>query len=915
MACPPIYDSSVLGYNILSFPQLTMPDQRSSVEDVASPILDGSERASKKRRVITHFEKIRKLVEDKINVTDFNFVEVMTFNTWIEALASDSRDEYAKIMEMGLFYSILNETPEKAIDYLLSDISLLRQVESEIRNDILSITRKYKEYCPCSLQSKLPTGKVYYLLKKFTNLVFSDGKSFNFGGAYAVERLLKGPIGATISEEQHAHILYIINSLIKNADFRNLFLNPFELRTFQDVILVDQQLPPGTDLPFVNVQRALLSSLFFLPTQLQEDCFAVAPWIFLQSTSPEKVVKLLIQILTTGNFDFHGHLIPIGLIVNGLNRVPNCFSEPIPMNESLQGIPQLEFFKAIQKTSGCPEIQISAESLEETTLEKTLLVHFEDVTFLKQVTTSLTYPLLNRILVGIAQFVGKNELKKGFSTTREDFLNFVKDFFKPIKNSKKLVKELEKSVYFVKVMHESFKLSEDQKFYEFSMDRRLWVDPDNIKEEYDVFLDEDCLVVNQDNNFTKVYKISVFIEFLLGFIEKNIKDLALKQKLKNHVTENAQEALGEYMADNNDDYSFDEPDFYIRSDALILKEMGGHAELFLEFIETIQDTPVILKAPTEVITPRELFLGLIDYMAVNYRDKKVPVPRALFANVDPWAHAINLLPQAFQEYFQEGKENGERLIEEILRFGKRVSNAGLSPDVQQNIINNLGCSSMIEVVPDGISMQDFVARLTKNLPFADEKIEQAINHALREANPAIIIRSIKSILRQNNIDYPETIESAIQEQIPESMTLINPYQIASIIRNILLEARLVAPSTFELGKLISFYLKLPTIIPFANTNGSKIKEDCHYDFLSLGYNFVAESLDYIMFESESGMIKDLGNESGETAIHELEFFLPFEPSREPFFELFTAGGPAENLASIGYRGFLASLSEKVVSSA
>lgn len=191
------------------------------------------------------------------------------------------------------------------------------------------------------------------------------------------------------------HILFILKKLSEDKNFSRQ-LNKLFLPTqnyIQKLILDTLLLPKNTVLSSTHVKRAVLSALF---TYLRQDigsCFATAPAILIQQQYPEKMLKDLDDLLSSGSLlrTIKGN--PITIPINLLNSLGSLHT-PI----------------LVKKLGHSPIVTLAKDPSLQSVFFRINLIHKQTVDPLKECLELLNTPSIQSLCKNPDNYITANEI-------------------------------------------------------------------------------------------------------------------------------------------------------------------------------------------------------------------------------------------------------------------------------------------------------------------------------------------------------------------------------------------------------------------------------------------------------------------------------------------------------------------------
>ena len=308
--------------------------------------------------------------------------------------------EEKKLMELGvLHFYVTGRVPIPEEESLVS--SWIQAVDTGAS----ALNAKNKQLCGKTKARTLASGAAMYIRNECVRMIFSSDERLNGGGCIAVKKLLNSRVGRFFGEQQRLQILRVIDKLLDDVDFRNLFRESFTVHPdLAKLIRIDMQLSMDAPLNPLSIRRALLLSLFSLVGQfpVDETCYIVATELNFLSQQCDLLLKLLIKVLKTGTLEFEGNQIPIALLLEGRS----VYEEDFATELSQDNIVQLPGYIIARDILGGKETAASKDPITLGDLmQHTFKKKYEDA---QEIFLSLKQNLLQQMLLSIFQFVSLN---------------------------------------------------------------------------------------------------------------------------------------------------------------------------------------------------------------------------------------------------------------------------------------------------------------------------------------------------------------------------------------------------------------------------------------------------------------------------------------------------------------------------
>ena len=326
-------------------------------------------------------------------------------------------EEETKLVELGVLYYYI--ASKKEIPFFKNETFLEHRsfvVQREAEDLLASYTQDD--------QLMLPSGCTAYLMRAFSRMIFPPDGTFNLGGCYAALALLETHVNLYLSDEMRGQIINIVRRMIDNDEFRSLFLESFKIHPeMEKFICLELKIPIKIEMNFTYVRWSLLTSLFspFYQHNSEGNCYAVALIIKLLHDSPEIIVKLIIEALRKGSFNFREKEIPISLIMGSGRHFEPDFQVNVTAKQARNSPPYLMASAALEVPLSTKKENKDANSLNFWMAED----FGAQTAWAKKYYTSHRVSFLQQIVLSILQFSAQNSNNEQTSPLLSRFVNLL----------------------------------------------------------------------------------------------------------------------------------------------------------------------------------------------------------------------------------------------------------------------------------------------------------------------------------------------------------------------------------------------------------------------------------------------------------------------------------------------------------
>ena len=580
------------------------------------------------------------------------------------AVASNEElSEVRKLAELGVLYYHLAQDQFDLIEQRPSSLFALRLVD--IEEKALELKAIHKQMCPKHLRKTLPSGAVAYLVRVFAWMIFPHDGGFNLGGCFAVKELLQTRLNLHLTEEMRMQILRVVDRLIVDLRFRQLFQKPFPVHPDMQILInIDIHVPLDDPMNFVYVRWALLTALFSMMCQLNEaNCFAVSIGMNVLSTHCDLLLHFLIEVLTTGKIDCEWHSIPVGLLFLRKEQADFLVEINPAQARHLTGFAVAQAALSQDSTS-----EEEAEPSTPMPLGHILQAEFSEFTWTaKKIFLALKQSHLQKLLISAVQFFATNSMSlpgrgsispKGclLSACENNFSDYLERKFKdslqllPWINPvvKRLAEKFDQIFFFLDYPPQQY--GEDQGKVTFQYHTQGLILQGDLKR-YAAFKEMRRLFYYSPDGFCPVDSLSLFTKICAHELENldissSSQAVWVKDKLLTFLkSEDFKKGIAKWLAISNKNVAALPWNHYYQSDSFFVIQDGGDPAIGVKF-------PYLEErfAAPETITgrnPGEFFMALCRTL------QKIHCGPGDQVLVHSLKHAFNISPYDFREYWNQ----------------------------------------------------------------------------------------------------------------------------------------------------------------------------------------------------------------------------------------------------------------------
>ncbi len=771
----------------------------------------------------------------------------------IQIIKNEKLSESHKLVELGIVHYLIAtgrevSLPEEPTLFFLR----LEEMESLARE----LREAHRETLSGKAASLLPSGSTAYLLRSFARMIFPPDGALNIGGCFVIEALLNSHLALQLSEEMRELVLNVVQRLIHDRTFRQLFCDPFTVDPrMAELIFIDTKIEFSEEMSFVYVRWALLQALFSTVGQVDEwNCYAVAMIMNLQSRDCDKLLRLLIEVVKTGSFNFDSVEIPVFPLLETRRK----YEKDLKVTLSGEELQQLTPYTMTSSLFEKGDFPLSPKRRK--TLAEWLKQEFEgEVDHAKQFFLSHKQSFLQQTLLGMLQFAclnsidprpGKatsqrvktivfliNQIKASFQrflsdhgkTDRSGFLEFLNQFGMQICNS----------LFFIDYHQSAPVIEANRVNFQFHSQGLLF---NGNSADYQPFCETRRLFVCSDGEMQPIDKLSDFAALcsaLLADYDQSEETSEFQRtfvRFQSYLTQNRfLDDLATAVAALNKNESKLPARIYRESDSLFLIQLGGSTALAAGLPE-LQEKYV----RSETITGKnlqELFRELS--LSFHRQQMQGPTPPLILSNSS--SHAFNVTPHTFETYWANPlRELKQRLVfpgERIRR--KKINDQEMSKILRLSLDGEIA-ELLLTQIPTEFTLLQFVQFVQKEIsgPSCGVVLRMA-NRVAQEIPYSTVLESLSRILVRNQIMLTELELQELLGQLSEKKwDSVSSYQAAKWIHKALL--RLPTPKYCSLRLLegtIRQLFNLPDIIQVGNLNWvGELTEDLKYDYLVITYD-------------------------------------------------------------------------------
>lgn len=796
-----------------------------------------------------------------------------------------------KLGELGILYYYL--ASEKTIP-TEPDHSLLNLRLEAIEREALELKQLHKRSLEGRSADLLPSGRTNYFLLTFARMIFPPNGGFNLGGCYALKALLNTRLNLLLTEEMRYQILSVVDCLLKDPEFLQLFLDPFKVHSLMEhMILLDLKIPLDEEMNFVYVRWSMLIALLSSMGQCGEgNCYAVAPIMNLLNGDKKALVRLMIEIFSTGHFSFGGKGIPILLLMETRRSYAKDFRVEMT-REQVQELTPLNVARFVLKKSETPSLEkenvrrslgewIDSEFMEEAkAARESVLAHklsfpqqalLAAIQFAEQNSLQVSKKLSGwrlRIVKEMSEHVNTSLNKRmEYSSVKNDpdFKKFKTEVFRHILSS----------LFLVDYSHTEYTVENGKVVFDFHTQGFKF--NGNLKD-YRPFQELRRLFRLSEGEFTPIDKLSDFIDYCVKSLDivspdevkasVKIGQRLLKQHFANCLF---RENMAKQLSLTNQCHSDLSWQNYDESDSFYLIQRGGRGWVIddLEALEGKFSCHETLSSQDA----RDFFVNLCDWSFNNFdgvlTDDYHSDPLVL-ASYN--GHVFNLTPFHFSSYWKSDDYLNE-LNKRVILPGKNLGQKALSKEQMLRALRYVDGLMIDEefvddcIEKDEISVKAFYEKVIEKLEEEDHiEFNEALTDVIREFSFESLEENFSFILFSLGIElsfeeYQEVIKYV--ERSKKSKLLLNPFISAVLIQKALMRCSRSLPIPVRtLEAAICQCFKLPEFVELANLNWVKeLSEQLGYKYMGITFDVLTQSLvlckkrgDFIsVFENEKAAL-------------------------------------------------------------
>lgn len=824
-----------------------------------------------------HFFDIRELVleiETAIYEKKAEFLDIRSLRLRISAILTGSLPHSNKMGELGMILFYIDH-PERA--FPAEADSLIDYRALEIENEVSDLLKRHKP-----TDKRIPSGKTHYLLRAFAHMAMTSSQVYNRGGLYALLCILESPryeVANYLRAEHHEHIVIVAKQILANAAFTGLFKRKISVHPdLQDAIRIDLKLSPGEPLHSIHVFWDCFMFLFHDIRQINRpNCYAIGALIYAIENAPYKTLEKMLSWLEGGHFVFNEQ---IGVPIAPLLEKRLVYTRDLQIELETEKALSLTTFKHIRsalKVSGLEKA--SSESDEAAPLHAVLstIVRAEEETsrlpYAEQLYYAFKYNTLSHLALAVMEFAylncPKTDLKdQSYSAMKERFLD-------------KIMQEIEQSLsHFPKEPAKKNLLQKIRK----KLGEKLWFE--NCSE-IDVHKKRDIVRVGAKeirgfagnlDSLVRVLEDSMRLFYLKGSdyaLLENITDL------QNAICETVDEAINDLRLERKQKYSSWTSDgvkrhirsvgfaagvakyasalikqkgisgYHLRSaDLLLFEQTGGIPN---EVLQRVLGLQVVIQRVSGAMTPYEFVRKLLSVLQGLDTSLFQATPRILAFSLG--SHIWTLSPNRLRLLFNSSLTFYDFIQKTVFDSANAHMRKRIPYEVLKTVINrytsNAELKSEIEDHFSGIRFLTYERVRSDFLDFATnyQLAKKVIDEEFGKLPKSQL--DIKKIFQELKIRPNRETLLQIEKDLAKAPELIAPYQLALLLRELLILHKIAIKDPYEIEQAICAVHGLPIAFDIGDLNWDEgeDREDPPHPHLVIRYNWAERTLFFYHRES------------------------------------------------------------------
>ncbi|MFC2049129.1 hypothetical protein ACFLR2_00435 [Chlamydiota bacterium] len=816
--------------------------------------------------------------------------------------------EELKLAELGiLYYFLATDKPIPGEDEPSLLTLRLSALEAELRELKAAHPKQFND----KVSKLLPTGSTAYLQRVFVRMIFTPDGAFNLGGCYAIKALLNSRLNLSVTEEMRSQVLNVVDRLISDSAFLQLFLIPFPVDPeMQRLIYIDLMLPFSAPMNFVYVRWSMLTALFSVIGQLSEgNCSAISMMMNLLSKDNHVLVKLMTEVLKSGHFSFEAKMIPILPLLASKRKYETDFNRKMTLEEARGLTPYLVAGSALDATPN--KQQVAAH--QKLPLGKWMEFEFgQSAGIAKEFYLSHKMSFLQQALLAIFQFVSINGhvVGEGNPTARSQFftemMQYARDTFDNdpmhhfyiygpgisvlleyddfVNSFDSFLNQLEEHLishfFLVDYRHWDYSVKNNRVIFDFQSQGFKF---NGNLDDYMPFKKARRLFHLSGRGLEPVDSLTAFARLCREHVD------TLCYPYHSKLMKQGQGIIKEYFEDpqffedladiitaaNSQEGSTLDRREYLASDSFFLIQNGGESGLTEGIAGLKGHFSNVRYAYAQ--SAEQFFLKLCKGFKRLTTSQHTLGELVLVASKD---HAYNMKTTHLAQYWDSP---AALLDTRVINRGKALMAGTLSADQMKRVLSYTMGPEFVEecerghVCPERMSVADFQRGSKQSLfPEDHEGFDISLNRVLQEFDSAHLTQHLPAILQGAGLDPTRlNVQELIAHMGRSNQFRFNlcAYQGARLIQKALIAC---SPSTFvplsTLEQSLCNCFGYPETIELGNLNWvHDLTESAIYSYLVMVYDFAADKL--VLCKRRKGMTEPLSEEMAQSIYQSTSIYL------------------------------------------
>lgn len=786
----------------------------------------------------------------------------------VRDIIESNQNAETTLAELGCFYYTLCE--KHRVPVQLSPFQECLGVKS---TELRELKRSIEDFAedPSKAKEQLSTGRVFFLLRFFAQLIVPNNGHYSVGGVYAVKKFLNSSLARHLHEENRLQILDVVKNILKDPRFRLLLEQALRdpLRVHPDMkifISIDLKLPHQNQITSQHIFHVALMALFFPLRQEPHvgNCYAVAFLINLIRENSFEAMEMFLKILESDHYQLYNPEISVPLVALFKQHYMPDIDYFVVTKEEVAPA-QFYSIRAALLTAGVRNPLQYGATGEGTFQVAEVLREISQTKHWVAETTfhSFKQPVIPQLCLILWQYVSSNGFdmrllnKPAYScSTRTTFFGKIFTFMRSWCRFSYLCLNGSDKVGTLLHVFEAHVLS---RLSLVTQRNQVLVRNDMVSVIYTHEGEERIFITESEKtaeNFAQALKrpkvfgyfengkivlvetIYCLAQYLVAIVDEvfeNEEALGLeiveyKRNLKNFLLgKDFQSFVARLLSDFADkDIAEISPETFSNSGALFLARSGGHAGKLMKALGYD-----VVEHHAAARTYRAIFINLAEHVS-----KMKKIPRILC--VRNQGHIFNIYTRNLHFF----RSRGRLLNQLVITPAKSLLSATISEKHKEELLLRFGLQDSLKelVLNKELSAQKFRDIVVANLESQQHStFFRCFEIVLRARGSAEFLKNILPKILASKI--PRDLRGLIQMELEGQFgnTRYTPVEFAQIVKDACL-AYQVDVTLEDLEETIAKYFKIPHVIILGDFNWSELSENPTLEYLAMRYDLGRDRL-------------------------------------------------------------------------